>query len=220
MIEPRHPARTAVDAPRPDVRDGDHWRFAVLNRLSGARNEETRRVLRVTHDRIHCDLRSTDAAFAGGHFVYTRHWNLVSRPAQAHAGDTPEDAGRWTWRPPYPQFRFPLRPGKRWQGVARVSNAATDTTNEHRYLAEVLAPQSLVTAAGTLDVLPVRYEARVSTEGADDATLVWRNLDLLHYAPALRLFVRAEYRVTAPDGSAARDSLYELIDHGRSSAPA
>jgi hypothetical protein len=200
--------------PRPELRLGDLWRFAVHNRLAGVRSEETRRVVALGRDRIECDLVSTDPGFAAGRFVYTRHWNLLSRPAQAHAGDTAEDAGRWVWRPHYPQFRFPLRPGKRWQGVARVSNAATDTTNVHRYTTRVLEPQPVDTPAGRFDTLPVRYEADVTTEG-QTAGLAWRSVDLLFYAPKMALFARAEFTVTGPDGAPARDALHELIEFRR-----
>lgn len=204
----------AASAPRPRVRVGDAWRFAVRNRLTGSSSEETRRVLALTRERIACEVDSTDPAFARGRFVYTRQWNLVSRPALGSPGDAPEDVGQWRWKPPYPQFRFPLAPGKQWRGTARVTNGATDTTNVHRYVARVLDPQTITVPAGTLAVLPVRYEAEVTTEG-DDPPRVWRNAETLHYAAAVNLFVRAEYGVTGPDGTVARDALHELLAYTR-----
>jgi hypothetical protein len=201
-------------AARPDLRVGDTWRYAVINRLTALRSEETRRVLALTRDHIVCEVDSTDPGFARGRFTYTRQWNLVSRPAQAQAGDLPEDIGQWRWRPAYPQFRFPLAPGKSWRGTARVANSVTATTNVHRYVAQVLPRQRIGVPAGEFDTLPVVYEAEVTSEG-DAQALVWRNRDTLHYAPAVRLFVRAEYAVTGPDGAPARDALHELIEQRR-----
>lgn len=201
-------------AARPLPRVGDTWRYAVTNRLTALRSEETRRVLAVTRDEIACEVRSTDAGFAGGRFIYTRQWNLVSRPAQAQAGDLPEDIGRWHWRPAYPQFRFPLAPGKSWRGTARVTNSVTATTNVHRYVARVLPVQRIDVPAGRFDTLPVRYEADVTTAG-DAQALIWRNRDTLHYAPAIGLFVQAEYGVIGPDGAPARDAQHHLVEHRR-----
>lgn len=209
-----------ISAPRPDVRAGDRWRFAVHNRLRGegadARSEETRTVLRVTRDRIECEVESTDPAFARGRFVFTPHWNLVSRPALASPGDPPDEAGRWEWQPPYPQFRFPLAPGKTWAGTARVTNRATDTTNVHRYRVRVLGAERVTVPAGRFDTLPVRYEAEVTTAGSEDAApgntaLAWRSAETLFYAPAAQLFVRAEFSVTGPDGARSRDAAHELL---------
>jgi hypothetical protein len=216
MTEAPMSQRTAAraHAARPALRVGDTWRYAVTNRLTAIRSEETRRVLALTRDQIVCDVDSTDPSFARGRFVYTRQWNLVSRPAQAQAGDLPEDIGQWRWRPAYPQFRFPLAPGKSWRGTARVTNSATETTNVHRYVAQVLPIERIGVPAGEFDTLPVRYEAEVTTDG-DAQALVWRNRDTLHYAPAVRLFVRAEYGVVGPDGAPARDALHELIEHRR-----
>ncbi len=216
MTEAPKSQRSAAppSAPRPVLRVGDTWRYVVTNRLTAMRSEETRRVLALTRDQIVCDIDSTDPGFARGRFTYTRQWNLVSRPALAQAGDRPEDIGQWRWRPAYPQFRFPLEPGKSWRGTARVTNSTTETTNVHRYVARVLPMQRIGVAAGGFDTLPVRYEAEVTTAG-DAQARVWRNLETLHYAPAVRLFVRAEYAVIGPDGSPARDALHELIGHQR-----
>lgn len=203
-----------ASAARPAPRVGDTWRFAVTNRLTAMRSEETRRVVEVTRDRIVCEVDSTDPSFARGRFTYTRQWNLLARPALAQAGDLPEDTGQWRWQPAYPQFRFPLQPGKSWRGTARVSNSATETTNVHRYVARVLPAERVVVAAGAFDTLPVRYEAEVTTVG-DAQALVWRNRDTLHYAPAVQLFVRAEYGVVGPDGAPARDALHELVAYRR-----
>lgn len=218
MSEAAKPGSTAAQmhAARPQPRVGDTWRYAVTNRLTSTRSEETRRVQAVGRDEIACEVRSTDPGFAGGRFVYTRQWNLVSRPAQAQAGDLPEDIGRWRWRPAYPQFRFPLAPGKAWRGTARVTNSTTETTNVHRYVARVLPMQRIDVPAGRFDTLPVRYEAEVTTAG-DAQALVWRNRDTLYYAPAVSLFVQAEYGVIGPDAAPARDALHQLLEFQRGS---
>lgn len=207
-------AQPVTTATRPAPRVGDTWRYAVTNRLASTRSEETRRVVEVTRDRIVCEVDSTDPGFARGRFIYTRQWNLLARPALAQVGDLPEDTGQWRWQPAYPQFRFPLVPGKSWRGTARVSNSATETTNVHRYVARVLGVERIVVAAGPFDTLAVRYEAEVATAG-DAQALVWRNRDTLHYAPAVHFFVRAEYGVIGPDGAPARDALHELVEFRR-----
>jgi len=201
---------TADAAPPLTVRVGDRWRFAVTSRLTAARHEESRRVVEVAADRIVCDIGTTDPNAARGRFVFTRQWNLVSRPALVRPGETAEDAGEWQWRPPYPQFDFPLLPGKLWRGTARVTNRATDTTNVHRYEARVLAARQLDTPAGRFTVLPVHYVADVATEGESPPRL-WRNDETLLYAPAANHVVCAEHRVDDPDGARVRDALHELL---------
>jgi hypothetical protein len=213
MAEP-----TLTSMPLPTVRVGDRWRFAMTGRVSGVRSEETRRVTEVTAERIVCEVDSTDANAARGRFVYTRHWNLVSRPAPMRAGETPEDVGEWRWQPHYPQFDFPLVPGKLWRGTARTSNRATETVNVHRYEGRVLAPRTLTVAAGSYTVLPVRYVADVVTEG-DLSNAAWRNEETLYYAAAVNLFVRAEHRVVDPAGGLARDSVLELLAYEPAGPP-
>jgi hypothetical protein len=206
-----------LSARRPAVAAGDLWRFAAEDRLQQRRSEETRRVVQVTRDRILCDNDSTAASYARGRYKYTRQWSLVSRPALTAAGDLTEDIGQWVWTPYYPHFRFPLVPGRRWRGSARVTNTQSDTTNVHRYQAEVLAAQTVTVPAGTFEVLPVRYEAQVaSDDGA--ARLAWRNVELICYAPAARLFVLAEHQVSGPDGRPSRDSRLRLLEHRRAAA--
>jgi hypothetical protein len=107
----------ALTAQQPRVGNGDLWRFAVSDRLRNARFEETRRVIEVVTEKVVCDLSSTDPAFAAGRAEYTREWNLLSRPASTVPGDEPDEDNRWRWTPAYPQFRFPLAPGRQWQGA-------------------------------------------------------------------------------------------------------
>jgi hypothetical protein len=200
----------ALTAQRPEVRRGDAWRFAVHDRLRDLRAEESRRVIEVDGRRIVCELASTDPAFAAGRAEYTREWNLLSRPATTAPGDEPDPDNRWLWTPHYPQFRFPLAPGRSWQGKATVENRATDTRNVHAYRARVLAATRVTVAAGTFDVLPVRFE---STVASDDglAQLAWRNAETLFYAPQVNLFARYEQSITGPDGRPARELMIELV---------
>lgn len=200
----------ALTAARPDVRLGDLWRFAGHDRLRDVRHEETRRVSSVTRERIVCELGSTDVAFAAGGAEYTREWNLLSRPALSAPGDRADEDNRWRWQPHYPQFRFPLNAGKRWQGKATATNRATGTRNVHRYRAVVLAATAVIVPAGRFDVLPVRFESSVASDDGQ-SQLAWRNVEMLFYAPVVNLFVRYEQVVTGPDGSAARDQRLELL---------
>lgn len=195
---------------RPAVKAGDHWRFAVHDRLRDARSEESRRVIEVDAKRIVCELASTDPAFAAGPAEYTREWNLLSRPAAAVPGDEPDPDNRWRWTPHYPQFRFPLAPGRSWQGKATVENRATDTRNVHAYRARVLAASRVSVPAGTFAVLPVRFESTVSS-GDGQARLAWRNEETLFYAPQVNLFTRYEQSITGPDGKPARELVIELL---------
>ncbi len=201
-----------LTATRPDVRPGDRWRFASHDRLNDASHGETRRVTAVTRERIVCELGSTDEAFAAGRAEYTREWNLLSRPALAAPGDSADEDNRWRWRPHYPQFRFPLAAGKRWQGTATAANRATDTRNMHRYRAVVLAATAVTVPAGRFDVLPVRFESSVASDDGQ-SRLAWRNVEMLYYAPAVNLFVRYEQAVTGPDGRAAREQRLELLGY-------
>jgi hypothetical protein len=200
------------NAPRPRVRVGDSWRFASHDRLRGARFEETRRVIAVSRGRIVCELSSTDPAFGSGLAEYTREWNLLARPAARAPDDESDAANRWRWKPHYPQFRFPLAPGRTWHGQARVENRATDTRNVHTYRAQVLAVTRLTVPAGTYDALPVRFESTVHSDDGQ-SQLTWRNAETLHYAPRAALFARYEQTVTGPDGQPARDVALELLQH-------
>jgi len=199
-------------APLPDVRRGDLWRFVSHDRLRQARFEETRQVLDLAADRIVCELASSDPAFAGGRAEYTRGWNLLSRPAARAPGDEADEANRWRWTPPYPQFHFPLMTGRQWHGRATVENRATDTRNRHVYRAHVLAADKVTVPAGIFDVLPVRFESDVASDDGQ-SQLSWRNVETLHYARRANLFVRYEQRITGPDGAPARDMLLELLDY-------
>lgn len=200
----------SLNADLPQVRRGDQWRFSIHDRLREARYEERRRVVEVGARRIVCEIESTDPAVGGGRAEYTREWNLLSRPALRAADDPPEEAGRWRWQPHYPQLRFPLGPGKRWQGVATVANEATGTRNVHRYRARAAAAATATVPAGRFPVLLVHFESDVqSDDGA--SRLSWRNAETLYYAPRANHVVRSEQRITGPDGAPARDVLLELL---------
>lgn len=200
----------ALTAQRPAVRHGDAWRFAVHDRLRDARFEESRRVIDVEAERIVCELASTDPAFAAGRAEYTREWNLLSRPAATAPDDEPDPDNRWRWTPHYPQFRYPLAPGRTWQGKATVENRATDTRNVHAYRARVLKATSVTVPAGTFAVLPVRFESTVASDDGQ-AQLAWRNVETLYYAPQANLFARYEQALTGPDGRPARELVLELV---------
>ena len=202
----------ALTAQRPRVGNGDLWRFAVSDRLRHARFEETRRVIEVATEKIVCELSSTDPAFAAGRAEYTREWNLLSRPASTVPGDEPDEDNRWRWTPAYPQFRFPLAPGRQWSGKASVANRATDTRNVHSYRAQVLVATRVTVPAGTFDVLPVRFESAVASDDGQ-SQLAWRNVETLHYTPHANLFARYEQAITGPDGAPVRDVLLELLDY-------
>jgi len=200
------------DAALPDVRIGDLWRFGAHDRLRGARHEETRRVIEVGAERIVCELTSTDPAFAAGRAEYTREWNLLSRPAARAPDDEADDDNRWRWTPHYPQLRFPLAPGRQWEGRATVANRATDTRNVHSYRVRVLEPLRVTVPAGTFDVLPVRFESSVASDDGQ-SQLAWRNVETLHYAPRVNLFARYEQAITGPDGRPAREATLELLEY-------
>ncbi len=202
----------ALTATRPQVRRGDSWRFAGHDRLRAARFEETRRVTDVSAGRIVCEISSTDPAAATGGAEYTREWNLLSRPALRLPDDPPDEENRWRWQPEYPQFRFPLVAGKRWQGTATAANRATDTRNVHRFRARVLPAAEVTVPAGRYDVLPVRFESDVASDDSQ-AQLAWRNAETLYYAPSVNFFVRYVQQVTGPDGTPARDVLLELLQY-------
>lgn len=202
----------ALTAQRPRVGKGDLWRFAVSDRLRNARFEETRRVIEVATQKIVCELSSTDPAFAAGRAEYTRDWNLLSRPASTVPGDEPDESNRWRWTPEYPQFRFPLAPGRQWQGQAFVENRVTDTRNVHRFRARVLDAERVTVPAGAFDVLPVRFESAVTSDDGQ-SRLTWSNVETLHYAPRANLFARYAQAITGPDGEPARDVLLELLDY-------
>lgn len=199
---------------RPEIAVGDTWRFAVENRLSPGTAEEARRVLEVTADRIVCALQSTAAGAVSGRYVYTREWNLLVRPALAAPGESAEDAGEWRWSPFYPHFSFPLVAGKQWSGTAVVENRATDTRNAHRYVATVGRARRIRVPAGEFDVLPVRYEADVKSDDGQ-AQLAWRNVEVMHYAAAVNLYVQAEHTIVSPDGRLARDTIARLVEYRR-----
>ena len=201
-----------LKAHRPAVRRGDAWRLAVYDRLRGAHFEESRQVIDVNAQRIVCEVASTDPAFAAGRAEYTREWNLLSRPAAAVPGDAPDPENRWRWAPHYPQFRFPLAPGRRWAGTATVENRATDTRNVHTFEARVLGAARITVPAGIFDVLPVHFESSVASDDGQ-AQLAWRNVEVLHYAPRANLFVLYQQTITGPDGQPARDTSLELLQY-------
>lgn len=199
---------------RPEIAAGDSWRYAVENRLSAGSAEQTRRVLEVAPDRIVCELRSTAAGAASGRYVYTREWNLVERPALVAPGESAQEAGTWRWSPHYPHFSFPLVEGKQWSGTAIVENRATGTRNVHRYVATVGRARRIRVPAGEFDALPVRYEADVRSDDGQ-AQLAWRNVEVMHYAAAVNLYVQAEHTIVSPDGTLARETVARLTEYRR-----
>ena len=199
-----------MSAERPRVRAGDSWRFESINRLTGARFEETRTVLEVADATIVTRHASADPAGLPGRFVWTRDWNLLTRPA---LGSDP-DAGVWQWKPYYPHFRFPLREGARRTGSATVENAETGTRNLHRYATVVLPGKRVAVPAGEFEALPVRYEADVESDDGQQR-LRWRTVETLYFAPRAGWFVRYEGRVLGPDGRTNRDSELRLLAFSR-----
>lgn len=195
---------------RPIVRVGDTWRFAVENRLTGARHEETRRVMAIDTRQIVCENASTDPNHPRGRYVYTREWNLLERPG---AGDA-DTAGVWRWTPHYPHVSFPLTIGQRRGGVATVENAVTGTRNVHSYITQVGPAEHVVVPAGRFRVLRVRYESTVTSNDGQQQ-LTWRNLETLHYAAAANLFVQFEHLTAGPDGKSARDTRHQLLEYRR-----
>lgn len=227
---------TTLNAPpRPDLRVGDRWIYRIEDRLRKARFEETRRVVALDAETITCEQRSDAPGYAGGRWIYTREWNLLSRPALAAPGDTEEDAGRWVWTPAFPLFRFPLAAGDRATGEARVANAVTGTTNLHRYERTVLGPVSLRKPAPdwvppqpkpgerpaigirsqTITIWRVRYVARVTVEGSDPP-VTWLNEETYDYAPSVNAVYAMTHRVTGPDGTITRDAASVLLRYEKS----
>jgi hypothetical protein len=220
--------------PRPDLRVGDRWVYRIEDRLRKARFEETRRVVALDAETITCEQRSDAPGYAGGRWIYTREWNLLSRPALAAPGDTEEDAGRWVWTPALPLFRFPLAAGDRATGEARVANAMTGTSNLHRYERTVLGPMRLREAAPdwtppqpkpgerppigmrsqAITVWRVRYVARVTVEGSDPP-VAWLNEETYDYAPNVNAVHAMTHRVTGPDGTITRDAESVLLRYER-----
>ncbi len=230
---------TTLDAPpRPELRVGDRWTYRIEDRLRKARFEETRRVVALDAETVTCEQRSDAPGYAGGRWIYTREWNLLSRPALAAPGDTEEDAGRWVWTPAFPLFRFPLTAGDRATGEARVANAVTGTSNLHRYERTVLGrvairvpieggPPSAVSPNPTPATRPpvgirsreialwrVRYVARVTVEGSDPP-VTWLNEERYDYAPSVNAVYSMTHRVTGPDGTITRDAESVLLRYER-----
>ncbi|MFN3628466.1 MAG: hypothetical protein ACK4XK_00185 [Casimicrobiaceae bacterium] len=225
---------TRLAPPRPDLRIGDQWTYRIEDRLRRAQFEERRRVVAIDAETFTCEQQSDAPGYASGRWIYTREWNLLSRPALAAPGDTEEDAGRWVWTPAFPLFRFPLVKGDREAGEARVANAVTGTSNLHRYEREVLGrfllrapseslrPSLAPTGAQPSSGLPtrkiavwrVRYVARVEVEGSDPP-LAWVNEEHYDYAPSVNAVYAMTHRVTGPDGAITRDASSVLVRHSR-----
>lgn len=223
---------------RPEPRVGDLWIYRIDDRLRKARFEEMRRVIAIDAETITCEQRSDAPGYASGRWIYTREWNLLSRPALAAPGDTEEDAGRWVWTPAFPLFRFPLVAGDRASGEARVANAVTGTSNLHRYERTILGRVSLrapmesgPAPASPPDTAPssrppigirsrevavwrVRYVARVTVEGSDPP-VTWLNEERYDYAPSVNAVYSMAHRVTGPDGTITRDAESVLLRHER-----
>ncbi|MCX8097668.1 MAG: hypothetical protein N3F11_01410 [Casimicrobiaceae bacterium] len=214
----------------PQVRVGDRWIYRIDDRLRRMQFEERREVIALDADTITCEQRSDAPGYTNGRWVYTREWNLLSRPALGAPGDTEEETGRWVWEPMFPLFRFPLRVGDRLTGEARVRNAVTDTVNRHRFERTVLGRQSLrapATDGGAtmpsvagrppavgmrtrqIAVWRVRYVARVTVEGSDPP-IEWLNEETYDYAPEVNAVYAMSHRVTGPDGAVTRDAVTTL----------
>ncbi len=223
---------------RPELRIGDRWTYRIDDRLRKAHYEETRSVVALDGETITCEQQSDAPGYAGGRWIYTREWNLLSRPALAAPGDTEEDAGRWVWTPAFPLFRFPLVTGDRAAGEARVANAVTGTSNLHRYERTVLGRVAIRVPFGgglpaaaspnpapgakpavgirsrEIEVWRVRYLARVTVEGSDPP-VTWLNEERYDYAPPVNAIHSMTHRVTGPDGAITRHAESVLLRYER-----
>jgi len=227
------PLSAMSNAPFPKPRRGDTWTYRIDDRLRQARFEETRRVTALDGQTITCEQQSNAPGYASGRWVYTREWNLISRPALGAPGDSEDDSGRWEWTPPLPLFRFPLRADDRLAGEARVRNAVTETSNLHRFARVIEGPvrtrlarpgagdaTSLAAdrpANGEAILWRVRYRARVLVEGSDPP-VEWINEETYDYAPFAQAVYAMSHRVRGPDGRLTRDAHSVLVRYVRAAA--
>ncbi len=208
----------------PDLRLGDSWTYRIQDRLRQSSFRETRRIVALDDATLVCEQRSDAPGYASGRWIYTRSWNLVSRPALAAPGDTEEDAGRWVWQPHFPLFRFPLKAGARWSGTAEVRNEVADTTNRHHYETTVLGAVDLpvefppaLRPRRARRPIRVRYLARVEVVGSDPPQS-WQNEETYDYLAAVNAVMRMQHRVRDPAGTITREAESLLIDYQRGPA--
>lgn len=159
--------------PKPDIRVGDEWLF-LTRTLDDSDHRDAgllmrSRVVALLDDgRIHIDVKNGDAADNPWlKNVYSDQFDLLSREM------VPGEA--ITYTPAFPQFRFPMRTGERWEETITQSQPEWDLHAQIGVSVTVEAKDLVQVPAGTFEAL--RLLGHYTTPNATVTAHYW-------YAPA------------------------------------
>lgn len=181
-----------VDRPTPRI--GDRWTFRtfvpgggsplVLEHVVAAVETDGRFEVRVRR-------QATEGDWLKQRF--DANFNRVSREL------VPDEAVHFD--PPFALFRFPMRPGLRWQTHAVQRQDGEDARRRIEIDARVVREEAIAVPAGRYAAW--RIEAVHQASGMRIDTVYW-------YAPAAKRSVRGEERTQTAQGTS--DLVYEMLD--------
>ena len=176
----------ALPTPKP----GEFWEYAVREAHSGL----PRGLFRYTVTRVDPTSYLVDVTRDGqlvDTHVYAPGWNGIQHPMT--------NLQRFRYEPAFPEFEFPLYPGKSWRRVVRSIDADTGRSYNTHVHASVGGWHRIRVPAGEFDALPVtRY---VYAGNAESFRLQEEIFEVDWYSPQLGYVVVREARSSHIDTS-------------------
>jgi hypothetical protein len=182
------PGASTVALPSP--KPGEFWEYAVRDAYTGL----PRGLFRYTVTRVDPTSYLVDVTRDGqlvDTHVYAPGWNGIQHPMT--------NLQRFRYEPAFPEFEFPLYPGKSWRRVVRSIDPETGRSYNTHVHASVGGWHRIRVPAGEFDALPVtRY---VYAGNAESFTLQEEIYEVDWYAPQLGYVVVREGRSSHIDTS-------------------
>jgi hypothetical protein len=174
----------------PSYKPGDSWTYARKDRFSATRNAKYVVTIKSVSDRGHETSREAlEGTIIGSGDEYTREINPILFEDQR-------------FDPYIPNYRFPLAPGKSWEGTYTFTSfgAPWEAYRVHR----VQGWETVKTAAGEFKALRITFEgsgrSRMGNLQSQFSGTVW-------YSPEVRRAVLQEFKSQRPP----RDERTELV---------
>ena len=183
-------AQSGDQVEAPSYKPGDSWTYVRTDRFSATRNAKYVTTIKSVSDRGHETSRQAlEGTIIGSGDEYTRELNPILFEDQR-------------FEPYIANYRFPLAPGKRWEGTYTFTSygALWETTRTNR----VEGWEAVKTPAGEFKALKIVFEgsgrSRMGNLQNQFSGTTW-------YSPEVRRAVRTEFKSQRPP----RDERVELV---------
>jgi len=169
-------------APQPQVRVGDQWRYAQVNRYNGlGLGETTMRVVAVT-PLLRVAVSGWGAPPEGTEETYAGPWNVLQEPTYdvLQRFDTPQ-----------PLLPERLQPGAKVRYAGRYRVPGSNESFEWYAWADAIRWEQTSVPAGQFDT--IRIERRISFRHSDLWHVRSERQETIWYAPVVNRWVRREW---------------------------